>query len=202
MAEGNNPSNPDCILSAKGYKPIGMPSVLHVPLVSVDFGMTVIATEDQGRDNRIFYPMQVQQDTFSISAIFTSKARMNTFNRWLWQYAEYASTPDAGMAMGLRVQVPVRRFDYMGFPTDGWSYHFAPVTLTDITWVVTINFDGGSPVGAQSWAPASSFFGAPPDPTLPQQMLFYPYPGTAYTGDPSDSLYRKKPTPATVPKPK
>ena len=105
MARGQNKSNQDCILSATGYGRI------VVPVVSVDFGMTVVASEDMARDNRIFYAMQGQVDMFQISAIFASKADSNDFNRWIWRYAQFASTPDVPIAVGLRAQVPARRFD-------------------------------------------------------------------------------------------
>lgn len=192
MARGHNKGNPDCILSAKGY------GTLTVPVLSVDFGPTIVATEDMGRDNRIFYPMQVQMDTFSISALFASKADSNTFNRWIWRYAEYASSPGSAIAVGLRVQVPIRAFDFMGFPTQGWSYHWAPVTLQDVSWVVTISFDGASQTGGQPWVgtKGASQYGAPATPADPSQLMFYPAyysPGSAqYTGNPSDALYRTK----------
>jgi hypothetical protein len=191
MAEGKNKANPDCILTAAGY------GTTVVPLVSFDFGLNVIATEDMGRDNRIFYPMQAQEDTFSISAIFASKAKSNDFNRWIWRYAEFAATPGAAIAVGLRVQVPARRFDFMGFPISGWSYHFAPVQLNDVTWVVTINFDGAAPVGPHG-AVTPSYYTAPTDPSATDQLMFYPsyyQPGTDYTGNPADSLYGKPAAP-------
>jgi hypothetical protein len=198
MAEGKNPANPDCILTAAGYGKI------VVPVIAIDFGPSIVATEDMGRDNRVFYPMQAQLDTFIISAVFASKAKSNDFNRWLWRYAEFASSTGSALAVGLRVQVPARRFDFMGFPTQGWSYHFAPVQLSDVTWVVQVNFDGASPVGGQSWASeaqASRYF-SPLLPGDPDQLMFYPGyydPGaTQYTGNPSDSLYRKKPTPKSA----
>jgi hypothetical protein len=192
MARGQNKGNPDCILSAKGY------GTLTVPVVSIDFGPSIVATEDMGRDNRIFYPMQVQMDTFSISAVFTNKADSNTFNRWVWRYAEYASSPGSAIAVGLRVQVPIRAFDFMGFPVSGWSYHWAPVTLQDVSWVVTINFDGASQTGGQPWVGANkaSQYKAPGEPADPSQLMFYPAyydPGSSqYTGNPSDALYRTK----------
>jgi hypothetical protein len=192
MARGQNKGNPDCILSAKGY------GTLTVPVVDLNFGPTIVATEDMGRDNRIFYPMQVQMDTFSISAIFTNKADSNTFNRWIWRYSEFASSPGSAIAVGLRVQVPIRAFDFMGFPTQGWSYHWAPVTMQDVSWVVTINFDGASQTGGQPWVGANkaSQYKAPGEPADPSQLMFYPAyydPGSSqYTGNPSDALYRTK----------
>jgi hypothetical protein len=152
-----------------------------VPVVAIDLGPTIVATEDMGRDNRIFYPMQAQVDTFSISAVFTTKQDSNTFNRWIWRYVEFVSA-GMGMAVGLRVQCPARNFDFMGFPTQGWSYHFAPLQLTDWSWVVTINFDGAAPTngqllpvsGGNAWSPpVSSYHSAlfPPD---PDALAFYP----------------------------
>jgi hypothetical protein len=196
MARGQNKSNQDCILSAAGYGRI------VVPVVALDFGPNIVATEDMGRDNRIFYPMQVQMDMFNISAIFTSKADSNTFNRWIWRYAEFAATSGAPVAVGLRAQVPARRFDMMGFPVQGWSYHWAPVQLTDVAWVVTISFDGASQVGGQAWATSGSQYGSVPDPADSDQLMFYPAyyePGQAqYTGNPSDALYRQKSSPKSA----
>lgn len=181
-------SNPDCTFSAKGY------GTFTVPVIALDFGMTVVATEDMGRDNRIFYPMQVQQDMFTVSAVFASKTGSNAFNRFIWRYAEFASAPGTNIAVGMRVQMPARRFDYMGFPVSGWSYHFAPVTLTDVTWVVAINFDGASPIGGQAWVGSASAYHTPVSPADPDQLMFYPAyyanPSKQYTGDPSDALYR------------
>jgi hypothetical protein len=187
MAEGKNTANQDCILTAKGY------GRTVVPLLALDYGPTIVATEDMGRDNRIFYPMQVQLDTFSISAVFASKAKSNDFSRWIWRYAEFASSPGTAIAVGLRVQVPLRRFDFMGFPVSGWSYHFAPVTLSDVTWVITVNFDGASPVGGQVWQQTASQFGAAPSPNDPSQPTFYPAyygPGNTGGGPPSDVQYK------------
>lgn len=192
MAVGKNPANPDCIFTAKGYGQI------VVPIVALDFGPTFVATEDMGRDNRVFYPMQVQLDQFIVSAVFASKTGSNFFNRWIWRYAEYASaaTMGSGVAVGLRVQVPVRHFDMMGFPVQGWSYHFAPVQLGDVSWVVQVNFDGASPVGGQSWATMAqgAQYHSPLLPGDPDQLMFYPgyyTPGSAqYTGNPSDALYQ------------
>jgi hypothetical protein len=194
MAEGRNRSNPDAIFTATGYGQI------TVPVAALDFGPNIVATEDMGRDNRVFYPMQVQMDQFVVSAIFATKAKSNEFNRWIWRFAEFASTPGMqGVATALRVQVPARNFDMMGFPVQGWSYHWAPVTLTDVTWIVAISFDGGSITGGQAWiGPGSaSYYQAPPNPYMDpnvNQLMFYPAyyePGNAqYTGNPSDALYR------------
>jgi hypothetical protein len=187
-----NVTNPDCILTASGWGQI------TVPILALDFGMNVYATEDMGRDNRIFYPMQVQQDQFIVSAVFTRKSSANTFNRWIWRYAEFASTPGMqGVVMGCRVQVPVRGFDMMGFPVSGFNYHWAPVTLTDVIWVVTINFDAGSVVGDQAWVgpnSAAQYFQPTNPDNMADQVMFYPAyyePGSKqYTGDPSDAIYR------------
>lgn len=184
---GKSP-NKDCTFSARGY------GTFTVPVMSIDMGPTIVATEDMGRDNRIFYPMQVQVDQFSVSAIFASKTGMNAFNRFIWRYAEFASSPGSAIAVGMRVQMPARRFDMMGFPTSGWSYHMAPLTLTDWTWVVAINFDGASEVGGQVWLASASSYRTPVSPASPDQLMFYPSyysPGNKqYTGNPSDALYR------------
>jgi hypothetical protein len=172
MSRTGTSSNPDCTFSAKGY------GTFTCPVVGIDFGPTIIATEDMGRDNRIFYPMQVQMDTFSVSAIFATKEGSNAFNRFIWRYAEFASTPGSSIAVGLRVRMPARRFDFMGFPVSGWSYHWAPVQLTDVTWIVTINFDGAAPVGGQAWVGAgggSQFANATGSPSAdPNLAAFYP----------------------------
>jgi hypothetical protein len=200
--------NPDCILSAKGYPGVpGFPETqgsITVPVIAVDVGMSIVATEDQGRDNRIFYPMQVQMDMFSISAIFASKEDrgkgnnkirgMNIFNAWVRHYVEWASG-GSGVTIGVQVQVPARNFNMIGFPTTGWSFDYAPVQLTDVNWVVTINFDGAAPVGRYSFlgtnpfpSTGSSYHSAamPPD---KDALLFYPgyYTnlGVAGTGPPN-----------------
>jgi hypothetical protein len=204
MARGKNLANPDCILTGPGSF-----GSITVPVLTVDYGISITATEDQGRDNRIFYPMQAQIDMFSISAVFASKERRggvngaNDFNNWIRQYIEYASTPGSKISLGMRVQVPVRSFDMMGFPTQGWSYPWAPVTLTDTSWVVTVAFDGGSQTGAIPTVPKVSSYAPPTEPDISNktsdlinQLMFYPPyydPGNSqYTGDPSDAIYRKQ----------
>lgn len=180
MAAGKKPStNSDCILSANGY------GVIVVPVIAIDYGPTIVAAQDTGRFNNVFYPMQVQQDTFSISAVFASKAGTNFFNRWIWQYVEYACAAGSHIAVGLRVQMPKRNFDMMGFPVSGWSYHWAPVSVEDVTWVITITFEGASPVGFQPWAPTASQFVSPSSPLVsPYQAMFYPsFYGSGNSGD-------------------
>lgn len=202
---GSSRGNPDCTLSAKGYG-----ASINVPLVALDYGFNIIATEDIGRDNRIFYPRQVQHDAFSISAIFATKADANRFNRWIGSYVDFVSSMASAspIAIGMRVQVPARYFDMTGFPVQGWSYNYAPVQLTDVTWTVTIAFEGAANTGAQILPPypgyaGASYYGKPPAPDQSaNQLMFYPSyydPGsTQWTGDPSDALYRgqnKVPTP-------
>jgi hypothetical protein len=204
MARGKNLANPDCILSGPGRF-----GSITVPVIAVDYGISITATEDMGRDQRIFYPMQAQKDMFSISAIFASKEikggvqGANDFNAWIRRYVEYASSPGSNIALGMRVQVPVRRFDMTGFPVQGWSYTWAPVTLEDVSWVVTINFDGASQTGAIPKVPKVSTYAPPPEPDIStktsdliDQLMFYPAyydPGNPqYTGNPSDAIYRKQ----------
>jgi hypothetical protein len=193
LAAGKKPSfNSDCILSALGY------GTIVVPIISYDIGPNIIATEDQGRDNRIFYPMQVQLDTFSISAVFASKAGTNFFMGWLRQYIDYASAPGSNIALGMRVRVPIRNFDMRGFPVSGWSYTNAPLSLEDVTWVITVGFDGAAPNVPSAWAPPSSAYGAAPTPASPSQKGFYPAyydsSGNAGGGPPtgSDAEYNTK----------
>jgi hypothetical protein len=216
MADGINSSNPDCTLSVKGL-PNGS---INVPLAALDFGPNVVATEDQGRDNRIFYPRQVQMDMFSISAIFTRKARppgskstvvtANEFSFWLRRYVNYVCANGSLVAMGVRVQVPARGFDMTGFPVEGWSYGMAPVQVADVAWVVTVNFDGAGFTGMQILPPSSayagaSYYGAPAAPdTKADQLMFYPsyYDQTnginPYTANPADALYGLR-TPPKMP---
>lgn len=179
MVAGKKPvTNSDCILSANGYK-----SPIVVPVISIDYGLSIVATQDTGRFNNIFYPMKAQRDTFSVSAVFASKAGTNFFNRWIWEYVEFACAPGSAIAVGLRVQMPSRNFDMTGFPTSGWSFHFAPVALEDVVWVITIAFDGAARSQAQVWAPPTSQFGPIVHPANPNEALSYPsYYGPGNTG--------------------
>jgi hypothetical protein len=128
-------------------------------------------------------------DMFTISAIFASKGDraqgktkvrgMNTFNAWVRNYVEWACA-GTGVTVGMQVSVPARNFNMIGFPIMGWSYDYAPVQLTDVTWVVTIQFDGAAPVGDYPFlgptpfpTSGSSYNSAamPPD---KDALLFYP----------------------------
>jgi hypothetical protein len=174
----------DCTLYCKSYS-----SPISVPVIAIDFGMRIVASEDMGRDNRIMYPMQCQQDSFSITAVFTSSARRNWFHHWLWGYVEAASTPGSGTALPLRVICLDRDFDFRGIPISGWSHGGAPVALDTLVWPSTIQFDGAGPTYSQVWAPRSSYYSAPSS-SQPGDALFYPSqfygPGQPGSGPPTD----------------
>ena len=159
----------DCTLYAKGYSiyPIS------VPVTSIDFGMRIIATEDAGRDNRIMYPMQAQQDSFSITAIFAMSADRDWFNHWIWGYVSAASVPGSRTALPMRVVCLDRDFDFKGIPVGGWSHKGAPVALGDTTWPITIQFDGAAPTVGTVWTKQASVY-ADPTTKQPADQLFYP----------------------------
>ena len=182
--------NSDCTLYAKGYK-----YPITVPVIAIDFGMRIIATEDMGRDNRIMYPRQVQQDTFSITAIFDMSSDRDWFNGWIGGYIDAASVPGLRTAIPMRVICMERDFDFKGIPVAGWSYGGAPVALGDVTWPTTIQFDGAAPTYGMVWAPQSSYYTAPTT-TQPADQLFYP--SQFYgTGQPGAGLLR---TPTSLPR--
>jgi hypothetical protein len=195
--------NSDCTLYAKGYK-----YPITVPVIAIDFGMRIIATEDMGRDNRIMYPRQVQQDTFSITAIFDMSSDRDWFNGWIGGYIDAASVPGLRTAIPMRVICMERDFDFKGIPVAGWSYGGAPVALGDVTWPTTIQFDGAAPTYGMVWAPQSSYYTAPTT-TQPADQLFYPsqFYGTGQpgSGPPTDPYVATKglpgpPLPSGVPK--
>ena len=187
MAKATKTTNSDCVLSARGY------GSRSVPVIDISFGPTFIATQDEGRDNRIFYPRQVQLDMFSVTVVFGLLSDRNDFNHWLWGYAHYASAPVHKTVSPMRVTVSSRQFDMVGIPTSGWSYNHAPVTLEDVIWPVTIGFDGASPVNAEVWAAQESWFVPPAMAAQGQLQQFYPNqfygPGNPGGGPPSAEAY-------------
>jgi hypothetical protein len=177
--------NTDCTLYAKGYSIYP----LRVPVIAIDFGMRIVATEDMGRDNRIMYPKKVQQDSFSITAVFTSSGERTNFNRWIWGYVDQASTPGLRVALPMRVICLAMDFDFKGIPVSGWSYKGAPVALDTITWPTTIQFEGAAPTQSSVWAPQSSYY-TNPSAQIVGSQLFYPSqfygPGNPGGGPPHD----------------
>ena len=162
---------------------------MTVKVTDISFGPTFVATEDQGRNNRIFYPRQVQLDMFSVGLIFGALAERDTFNHWLWGYVHFASSPVYKTSTPMRVTVAARSFDFVGIPVQGWSYRRAPVALDDVAWPETLLFDGASPVDGTVWLGQASWFVGPQAAQEGQVQLSYPNqfygPGNPGGGSPS-----------------
>ena len=173
----------NCTFAAKGY------GYMTAQAIDVSFGPTFIATEDEGRDNRVFYPRQVQLDMFSVTLVFSLLADRDAFHHWLWGYTSFASSPVHKTVSPMRVTVSDRQFDFVGMPVQGISYRRSPVTLEEVTWPSTIAFDGASPVNAEVWAAQESWFVAPAMAVQGQLQQFYPNqfygPGNPGGGSPS-----------------
>lgn len=171
------------------------------------YGMEIRGQEDTGQggspDNmyasKVFYTRQVFQSTFSIEAIFSTYEEKEDFANWAIKYAQTISAwQRSNWAAYMRVQVPSRKFDFLGILTEGITKN---VQVTDVTWTMDLVFRGSMPTpkgGKPPFVGYSSF--SPPSANNPnydpQSIYFYPSDMNlnAAVGSKQDSIYQIPPT--------
>jgi hypothetical protein len=146
------------------------PQSVAVRVTSISYGLNIIGSEDEAARAKTFYARQVQEDVFHLTVQFITLAERRSFFKWFQSYAILATQPSPVGAM--RVQVPVRGFDFYGTLTQGVQEVTTP---QDVTWSMALQFNGAQPTVAISSAylnDASAYTPPSNDPT--SATWFYP----------------------------
>lgn len=130
----------NCTLTAYGMDTYGQPTDWPLRALQVSYGLNIIGQEDQAGAVKTFYARQVQEDQFAVVVVFVNAKERRDFFTWYQAYAQYATSP--GPVGPMRVQVPSRGFDFLGTLTDGVQEQ---TTVPDVTWRMTLQFQGAQP---------------------------------------------------------
>jgi hypothetical protein len=98
-----------------------------VRCITIQHGTDIIASEDQGRLGRTFYPNHTDQTQFSIELVFVHWEEYNDLGVWL---KSYMSDVLSEKASAMRVRCDLREFDRLGVLAGGVSFgdHVGAVT--------------------------------------------------------------------------
>lgn len=169
----------NCLLSAAGV------GDYLVTCLTISHGVRVISgSPDSARDHRAFYLSKRTAARFTLGLTFASQRDYANFGAWLQHYGHELTK--VGSSTGrMRVRVPARNFDRVGVPVSGGSYGDQ---VGQITYPVTLQFDGGNESRDFANAAPSSFVLATSD--AAEGKFFYPA-ATQLKGFESaeDSLY-------------
>ena len=135
----------------------------------IQYGLDIIAGQDESAALQAFYSHNLQLDTFSVSLIFLTSESRHAFYNWMLGYAGLAYQPAS--AYPIRVQGP-NSFDFLGIPSTGMSEATA---TSDVTWEMTINFVGGRRTAGETGSNVKpSYFSPPITPATGFNVDFYP----------------------------
>lgn len=123
------------------------PQDIAVRVNQIAYGLNIIGQEDEAAYAKTFYVRQVQEDVFYLTVEFITAKERRDFFSWYQNYAIQATKPSPVGPM--RVQVPSRNFDFYGTLTQGVQEVTTP---QDVTWNMTLQFNGAQPTTSLSSA--------------------------------------------------
>lgn len=163
-----------------------------VRCITLQYGLDIVSSEDQGRLGRTFYPNHTDTHSFSVECIFTTYEEMQSVASWLQNYMQQVLN---NTASSIRVRVPARNFDRQGVLAGGVTFGDKAAV---VTYGMVLTFVGAIDAVINSSAPVlSKFVGAGTDYTEYGQF-FYPA-GVQLSGKESaPQFYDDVPTGATT----
>ena len=160
----------NCRLSASGYgeRYINVTRIMH--------GVKFTGTEDGGRNGRVWYPQRQTSGSFGLAVIFSDHRAYEKFVAWVVEYIQHVSNPD-GVAVAMRAQVPARKFDKLGVPSDGLTF---ARSYDEVTHELSLSFVGVADPVSLNGKNVSKF--AKPSVGYDESKYFYPS-GTQLSND-------------------
>lgn len=155
----------NCILKPINY------SDRHVRATAVYMGVSFIASEDESRVRRAFYPVRATSGSFGSQFAFKSWAELNSFVAWLRGYLDRIANPHSVNVGPISFILPSRNLVKVGVPKGGVIYEDR---FDSLTYYVNLQWLGTSdPIGDIGKTDGlASFFTKSPN--NPQSKWFYP----------------------------
>jgi hypothetical protein len=120
----------------------------------IQYGPTIISTQDESATLQAFYPHATQYNSFSVSVLFTTiKSRVAFYNyikSFLLASTKIGTTAKAG---AMRVQGPLG-FDFYGCPSQGMMQQ---TQVNDVTWTMDLYFVGAQMTKGASFSDTTIF---------------------------------------------
>lgn len=154
-----NPGGANTILVVGGY------GARAVRATAFDFGISVEASQDEGRSRRTMYTRDVVDTDFSVTIVSRNQGERQDLYNWFEAYGRALANPSFGLG-AMRVLGP-RGFDRMGIPKTGMAWGD---TWNAVAYHDTIDFE---PAGGLVAAKDLSAFVLPVNDTT-DAPFFYP----------------------------
>lgn len=186
-------SGENCTISIKNY------GSYKVHCTAIDYGLTIIATQDQARARRAFYVTKWLDDGFGIDIQFSTEAAFDKFCTWLRNYGRSIIQTNSVVGV-VTVSVPSRKFLKSGIPANSGGSS-SPIPFETRVGMLApkmhLDFVGTKDAFNVSEKSKYSHFQNPSKRALilnPQIAYFYPA-GTQLSGSQygNDALYDDQP---------
>lgn len=124
----------------------------RVRAVGLGYGLGVIATQEESKQRRAFYPLVTTSSSFTITLAFVSWEERERFNKWMSNFMEKVVN-GRGFHAAMEIRVPSRDFIRTAVPEGPIEYGEG---VTDVGYEMSISFVGSSdPVDPSKGAKAA-----------------------------------------------